>query len=251
MPRRGARHAARPDAGRRARPAALDAGGRPGGRGRRPHRVRQAVEELGGRRGASGRSRMQAVEQRAVDDVGTARFEVAAVRYGTLRAPKSELFHRYESYGEPDAEVEMAYYFWVLRRAGRDDPRRHRLRPRVGERRGRTCDCAPLEALSAARRRARRTCTRPSSSRTSTTTTSGTSRPSREAQLVVPRKELEFWTGPFADRLPVRSRTSSRQRSRCSTWRDRSGRVRLTTAPSRSSRASPRSSSAATRPASR
>jgi len=43
-------------------------------------------------------------------------FEVYAVRYGSLRAPKSELFLRHSSYGEPDAEVEMAYWFWVLRR---------------------------------------------------------------------------------------------------------------------------------------
>ena len=35
-------------------------------------------------------------------------YEVQAVRYGTLRTSKAELFHRHESYGEPDAEIEMA-----------------------------------------------------------------------------------------------------------------------------------------------
>ena len=42
-------------------------------------------------------------------------YEVLAIRYGRLRAPKSELFYRYSSYREADAEVEMAFYFWVLR----------------------------------------------------------------------------------------------------------------------------------------
>jgi glyoxylase-like metal-dependent hydrolase (beta-lactamase superfamily II) len=141
---------------------------------------------------------MQAVEQRTADDVGTARFEVAAVRYGTLRAPKSEFFHRYESYGEPDAEVEMAYYFWVLSRAGRAILVDTGFDPRVGERRGRTCDCEPLEAL-------RRLGVGPEDVDTILVSHLhydhiGNLAAFPQAQLVVPRKELEFWTGPFADR---------------------------------------------------
>jgi|KBSMisStandDraft_5_1062788.scaffolds.fasta_scaffold120911_2 glyoxylase-like metal-dependent hydrolase (beta-lactamase superfamily II) len=141
---------------------------------------------------------MQAVEQRTADDVGTARFEVAAVRYGTLRAPKSEFFHRYESYGEPDAEVEMAYYFWVLSRAGRAILVDTGFDPRVGERRGRTCDCEPLEALG-------RLGVGPEDVDTILVSHLhydhiGNLAAFPQAQLVVPRKELEFWTGPFADR---------------------------------------------------
>lgn len=141
---------------------------------------------------------MQAVEQRTADDVGTARFEVAAVRYGTLRAPKSEFFHRYESYGEPDAEVEMAYYFWVLIRAGRAILVDTGFDPRVGERRGRTCDCEPLEAL-------RRLGVGPEDVDTILVSHLhydhiGNLAAFPQAKLVVPRKELEFWTGPFADR---------------------------------------------------
>ena len=41
--------------------------------------------------------------------------EVIAVRYGTLRSSKSELYYRYGAYGEPDTEVDMAYYLWLLR----------------------------------------------------------------------------------------------------------------------------------------
>jgi glyoxylase-like metal-dependent hydrolase (beta-lactamase superfamily II) len=141
---------------------------------------------------------MQAVEQRTADDVGTARFEVAAVRYGTLRAPKSEFFHRYESYGEPDAEVEMAYYFWILIRGGRAILVDTGFDPAVGVRRGRVCDCEPLEAL-------RRLGVDPEDVNTILVSHLhydhiGNLAAFPQAQLVVPRKELEFWTGPFADR---------------------------------------------------
>ena len=43
-------------------------------------------------------------------------YEIHAVRYATLHSRRSELFYRHSSYGEPDAEIDMAYYFWVLRR---------------------------------------------------------------------------------------------------------------------------------------
>jgi glyoxylase-like metal-dependent hydrolase (beta-lactamase superfamily II) len=141
---------------------------------------------------------MQAVEQQAADAVGTARYEVAAVRYGTLHARKSELFHRYESYGEPDAEVEMAYYFWILFRAGRALLVDTGFDPAVGIGRGRVCDCEPLEAL-------RRLGVDPKDVDTIVVSHLhydhiGNLAAFPQAQLVVPRKELEFWTGPYADR---------------------------------------------------
>ena len=37
---------------------------------------------------------------------GTRRYEVDAVRYGTLRSRKADLFNRHGSYGEPDVEVD-------------------------------------------------------------------------------------------------------------------------------------------------
>ena len=70
-------------------------------------------------------------------------------------APKAELFYRHESYGEPDAEVEMAYYFWLLRARGETILVDTGFDPEVGERRGRTCPCAPLGGAAGARRRAR------------------------------------------------------------------------------------------------
>ena len=81
---------------------------------------------------------------------GARRYEVEAVRYGTLRSLKADLFYRYGSYGEPDVEVEMAYYFWLLRDGGETIVVDMRLRSRMSaRRRGRTCLCPPLEALRA------------------------------------------------------------------------------------------------------
>ena len=80
------------------------------------------------------------------DTGGRVPFEVLAVHYGSLRAPRSELFHRFASYGEPDEVVEMAYYFWVLRRGGETIVVDTGFDPVVGERRGRTCLCAPRAA---------------------------------------------------------------------------------------------------------
>lgn len=90
---------------------------------------------------------MHAVEERAGGSVGAAVYEVCAVRYGSLRARKSHFYHRYETYGEPDAEVEMAYFFWVLRAGGETILVDTGFDPEVGARRGRTCLCPPLEAL--------------------------------------------------------------------------------------------------------
>ena len=196
-----ARAPARPDAGRRARPAAVDAGGRRGVGGRRPHRVRPAVEELDRPR-SSGRDRGDEAAERGGHDASRhGRYEVVAVRYGTLRAPQSELFHRYESYGEPDEERRDG----LLLLAAPPGRRRPILvdtgfDPAVGARRGRTCLCAAARGARARSAIEPGDVSRRSSSRTSTTTTSGTSRPSREAELIVPRKELEFWTGPHAAR---------------------------------------------------
>jgi glyoxylase-like metal-dependent hydrolase (beta-lactamase superfamily II) len=43
---------------------------------------------------------------------------VAAVRYATRPVMRSEAYYGWELYGEPDARLEMAYFFWILQRAG-------------------------------------------------------------------------------------------------------------------------------------
>lgn len=42
-------------------------------------------------------------------------YEVLALRYGTAPAHKSEVYHRYPLYGEPDQEIVIDFYLWVIR----------------------------------------------------------------------------------------------------------------------------------------
>lgn len=121
-----------------------------------------------------------------------------AVRYGTLRASRSALFLRYESYGEPDAPQSLDYYFWVIG-AGRDalvvDTG---FDPAVGARRGRTCLCPPREAL------ARVGVAGEAVSRVLLTHLHydhvGNLDAFPNAELLVPQRELRFWTSPAAAR---------------------------------------------------
>jgi glyoxylase-like metal-dependent hydrolase (beta-lactamase superfamily II) len=126
-------------------------------------------------------------------------FEVYAVRYGSLRAPKSEFFYRHSSYGEPDAEVEMAYWFWLLRRGDETIVVDCGFAPEAGARRGRTCLQAPPDALRALG-------VEPESVSTVLVTHLhydhiGNLGAFPAATLIVARSELEFWRGPMARRF--------------------------------------------------
>jgi glyoxylase-like metal-dependent hydrolase (beta-lactamase superfamily II) len=45
--------------------------------------------------------------------------EVLAIRYGVWPSTRNHCFYRYPSYGEPDADVQMDFYFWLIKGAGR------------------------------------------------------------------------------------------------------------------------------------
>lgn len=139
-------------------------------------------------------------------------YEVLAVRYGALRARRSELFYRYEAYGEPDAEVEMAYYFWVLRRDHRTILVDTGFDVAAGQRRGRTCLVPPVEALRASG-------VEPESVSTVVVTHFhydhiGNLGAFPGAELVVPRAELEFWTGTLAERAHFAAHVESAEIAR-------------------------------------
>lgn len=124
--------------------------------------------------------------------------EVLAVRYGTRAALKSELFHRFESYGEPDAETGIDYYLWVLRGGPPTVVVDTGFDPAVGSRRGRSTLCPPVEALS-------RAGVDPHSvSRVIVTHLHydhiGNLAAFPAAEFLLPERELEFWTGPLASR---------------------------------------------------
>jgi glyoxylase-like metal-dependent hydrolase (beta-lactamase superfamily II) len=42
-------------------------------------------------------------------------YEVVVVKYGTRRTVRSDVYLNYPLYGEPDAPIEMDYFFWVAR----------------------------------------------------------------------------------------------------------------------------------------
>jgi glyoxylase-like metal-dependent hydrolase (beta-lactamase superfamily II) len=141
----------------------------------------------------------------AVND--SARYEVHAVRYATLHATKGELFYRYGSYGEPDAAVEMAYWFWLLRSRDETIVVDTGFDPAVGARRGRTCLCPPVAAMRALG-------VEPATVSTVVVTHLhydhiGNLAAFPEATLIVPRREFEFWTGPMAERFQFGSHVES------------------------------------------
>lgn len=56
-------------------------------------------------------------QSRGADPVSQ-HWDVFAVRYATRTSRRQESFLRYYVYGEPDAPLQMDYYFWVLRGRG-------------------------------------------------------------------------------------------------------------------------------------
>ncbi len=140
---------------------------------------------------------------------GARRYEIDAVRYGTLRSRKAELFYRHGSYGEPDVEIDMAYYFWLLRDGDETIVVDCGFDPDVGARRGRTCLCPPLDALRALG-------VEPESVSTVVVTHLhydhiGNLPAFPAATLIVPRTELDFWTGPIASRFQFASHVEQRE----------------------------------------
>jgi glyoxylase-like metal-dependent hydrolase (beta-lactamase superfamily II) len=79
---------------------------------------------------------------------GAAVDEVIAVRYGTLRSHKAELYHRYAVYGEPDGPQEMDYFFYLLRSGGEVTVVDTGFDPEAARRRARTCLVPPREAFA-------------------------------------------------------------------------------------------------------
>jgi glyoxylase-like metal-dependent hydrolase (beta-lactamase superfamily II) len=123
---------------------------------------------------------------------------VVAVRYATRAASKRAFFLRYDSYGEPDAPQSLDYYFWVVGEGPDALVVDCGFDPAVGARRGRTCLCPPLEAL------ARLGVDAASVPRLLITHFHydhvGNLDAFAGAELLVPERELRFWTGPLASR---------------------------------------------------
>jgi len=128
----------------------------------------------------------------------TATPRVVAVRYGTLAATRSAFFLRHEDYGEPDGPQSLDYYLWVVGEGAGALVVDTGFDPEVAARRGRTCLCPPREAL------ARLGVDPGAVSRVLLTHLHydhvGNLDAFPDAELLVPERELDFWTGPMAAR---------------------------------------------------
>lgn len=108
------------------------------------------------------------------------------------------MYLRYASYGEPDGEQTLDYYFWVVGEGDDALVVDTGFDPQVGERRGRTCLCPPRDAVAllgldaASVRRVLLTHLHYDHT--------GNVDAFPNAELVVPERELTFWTGPVARR---------------------------------------------------
>ncbi|WP_345415384.1 N-acyl homoserine lactonase family protein [Pseudonocardia xishanensis] len=124
--------------------------------------------------------------------------EVLAVRYGRRATTRSEVFLNHHYYGEPDGPMEMDYYFWVVRRAGRTVVVDTGFNGESGGRRDRATTCAPGEALA-------RLGIDPADVDQVFVTHAhydhvGNLGLFPAAEVVITRRELEFWTSPLAHR---------------------------------------------------
>jgi glyoxylase-like metal-dependent hydrolase (beta-lactamase superfamily II) len=125
-------------------------------------------------------------------------YDVIAVRYGTRLTTKSDVFLHYALYGEPDAPVQMDYFFWVLRSADRTILVDCGFNERSGARRGRTMLCPPTAAL-------RRLGIDPAEVSVLIVTHAhydhvGNVAEFASAEVIMSAREYEFWTGPLGDR---------------------------------------------------
>jgi len=130
-------------------------------------------------------------------------YEVLAFRYATREATKAELYYRYAAYGEPDAEIGMDYFFWVLREGDNVVLVDTGYGIEAGEQRGRTTLCPPLEALTRAGIElsaiGRLVLTHLHYDHT------GAVGAFRDVPMTVHRRELDFWAGPIASKVQLAS----------------------------------------------
>jgi glyoxylase-like metal-dependent hydrolase (beta-lactamase superfamily II) len=73
--------------------------------------------------------------------------EVLAVKYGHRVTTRAESYLNFHLYGEPDADMDVDYYFWVIRDGGSVILVDSGFAPAAGDRRGRTHYGTPAQAL--------------------------------------------------------------------------------------------------------
>jgi len=121
-------------------------------------------------------------------------WEVLAVRYGTRMTTRASVYLDYERTGEPDRPLQMDYFFWLLRGEAGTILVDCGFHPEVGARRGRTTLVEPLDALD------RLGVDGNALERIVVTHLHydhiGQLDAFPNAQLIVQRRDLDFWTAP-------------------------------------------------------
>jgi glyoxylase-like metal-dependent hydrolase (beta-lactamase superfamily II) len=155
---------------------------------------------------------------------GASTYETLAVRYGTRIASKAESYLNFHVYGEPDESIPMDYFFWVVRGGGRTVVVDCGFGAEPGARRGRTMLVDPVVALSALG-------VDPAAVDQVVVTHAhydhiGNLHRFPNAEIVIARREYEFWTGPYAGRLQFAHSTEPAELQRLAAAGEQ-GRLRL------------------------
>lgn len=136
-------------------------------------------------------------------------YEVLAVRYGTRLTDRRDTYLGFEIYHEANAELTMDYYFWVVRNRHRTYLVDCGFDPEVGARRGRTTLCSPVEALArvgvALDGLDAMVVTHAHYDHIGNLDRFG------DLELVVARREVEFWSGPLGRRAQFAAATERRE----------------------------------------
>lgn len=141
---------------------------------------------------------MDSPEAQPPDGAG-ATYEVVVVRYGTRRTVRSEVFLNYHLFAEPDAPIEMDYFFWVIRNDTRTIVVDTGFSRAGGANRNRTTLIEPPEAFAALG-------VDPANAPTVIVTHAhydhiGNLDHFDRSTVVVARAEVDFWRGPHSRHL--------------------------------------------------
>lgn len=134
----------------------------------------------------------------AVAGAGDPARQVLAVRYGYRVTTRAESYLNFHMYGEPDADLDIDYYFWVIRDGRSVFLVDTGFAPEVGDRRRRVHFTTPAEALPGLG-------ISPEDVTAIVITHAhwdhtGNARQFPRAQVIMTEAEYDFWTSPIADR---------------------------------------------------